>query len=172
MHTLILGIGNILRPDEGLGPRCMKTLALPDTVRLPDGGTQGLYLLPLPEDVDALLVFDAIDHGLPPGTLRRIKGDAVPAFLGARKMSLYQTGFQQVIATARLLGRCPARMVLIGCQPVAPDDFGGGLYPASAARIPRALEMAAEVPRGWGVPVAPGRTATGDLAGPANSRAA
>ena len=168
MQTLILGIGNLLWADEGFGPRCIEALAetcrLPPSVRLLDGGTQGLYLLPFLEEAQAMIVFDAIDYGLPPGTLRRIEGDEVPAFLGAKKMSLHQTGFQDVVATARLLGRCPERMVLIGCQPVELEDFGGSLRPQTAARIPQALEMALEVLAEWGVPVAPGRTPTDDLA--------
>ncbi len=110
-QVLILGIGNVLWADEGFGVRCVEEMAerfaLPEGVRLLDGGTQGLYLLPFLEEAGALLVFDAIDYGLPPGTLRLIEGDEVPAFMGAKKMSLHQTGFQDVIATARLLGRCP-----------------------------------------------------------------
>lgn len=161
-RVLILGIGNVLWADEGFGVRCVEAMAathaLPDGVRLLDGGTQGLYLLPFLEDCDRLLVFDAIDYGLPPGTMRLIEGDAVPAFMGAKKMSLHQTGFQDVIATARLLGRCPAELVLIGCQPVELDDYGGGLRPAVAAQIPVALEMAADVLQRWGVAVAPGQS--------------
>lgn len=69
-NVLILGIGNVLWADEGFGVRCVEgmaeTHALPDTVRLLDGGTQGLYLLPFPEVAEALIVFDAIDCGLPP----------------------------------------------------------------------------------------------------------
>ena len=68
-RILILGIGNVLWADEGFGVRCVEAMAdafaLPDTVRLLDGGTQGLYLLPFLEEADALIVFDAIDYGLP-----------------------------------------------------------------------------------------------------------
>ena len=161
-RVLILGIGNLLWADEGFGPRCVEalaeTFALPPGVSLLDGGTQGLYLLPFLEGVQALLVFDAIDYGLPPGTLRLIEGDEVPAFMGAKKMSLHQTGFQDVIATARLTGICPPALALIGCQPVELEDYGGGLRPAVAAQIPAALEMARQVLAGWGVAVADGRT--------------
>jgi hydrogenase maturation protease len=175
-RVLILGIGNVLWADEGFGVRCVEamadTQALPPSVTLLDGGTQGLYLLPFLEAADALLVFDAIDYGLPPGTLKVVEGDEVPAFMGAKKMSLHQTGFQDVLATASLVGCRPPRMVLIGCQPVELEDFGGGLRPAVAARIPAALALARDVLRGWGVAVADGRTEARELADPSIRRAA
>ena len=175
-RILILGIGNVLWADEGFGVRCVEALAdrwrLPARVRLLDGGTQGLYLLPFLEEADALIVFDAVDYGLAPGTLKVVEGDDVPAFLGARKMSLHQTGFQDVIATATLMGYCPARLVLIGCQPVELEDYGGGLRPAVAARIGEALEIALARLADWGVAARPGRSAAPDLADPAIRRAA
>jgi hydrogenase maturation protease len=175
-RVLILGIGNVLWADEGFGVRCIEVMAethaLPDTVRLLDGGTQGLYLLPFLEGVDALIVFDAIDYGLPPGTMKVVRDDQVPAFMGAKKMSLHQTGFQDVIATARLMGYCPGRMVLIGCQPVELEDYGGGLRPEVAARIPEALAIAREFLAEWGIPVSKGRTHSDLLADPSIRRGA
>ncbi|WP_186396153.1 HyaD/HybD family hydrogenase maturation endopeptidase [Stappia sp. TSB10GB4] len=172
---LVLGIGNVLWADEGFGVRCVEALAssvaLPERVRLLDGGTQGLYLLPFLEEAEALLVFDAIDYGLEPGTLKLVRGDEVPAFMGARKMSLHQTGFQDVIATAQLLGRCPHKLTLIGCQPVELEDYGGGLRPQVAAAIPGALDLARAELAAWGVEVAAGRSAA-DLADPSIRRTA
>ncbi len=66
-----------------------ETHALPANVRLLDGGTQGLYLLPFLEEADALIVFDAIDYGLAPGTMKIVRDGEVPAFMGAKKMSLH-----------------------------------------------------------------------------------
>lgn len=166
--TLILGIGNVLWADEGFGVRCVEAMAarfcFAPGVRLLDGGTQGLYLLPFLEEADALLVFDAIDYGLPAGKMKLVEGAEVPAFMGAKKMSLHQTWFQDVIATAQLLGCCPERLALIGCQPVALEDYGGGLRPLTAARVDDALTMAVSVLAGWGIAFTPGRTETGDLA--------
>lgn len=167
-RILILGIGNVLWADEGFGVRCVEAMAgrfrLPDNVRLLDGGTQGLYLLPDLEEADALIVFDAVDYGLPPGTLKVVEGEEVPAFMGAKKMSLHQTGFQDVIATARLLGRCPERLVLIGCQPVELEDYGGGLRPLTAACIDPAIAEAVRVLQGWGIRLDEGVTEAPDLA--------
>lgn len=145
-QVLILGIGNVLWADEGFGVRCIERLAdcwrFGPEVTLLDGGTQGLYLLPFLEDADILLVFDAVDYGLPPGTLKLVENDEVPAFMGAKKMSLHQTGFQDVIATAQLMGHCPPTLILIGCQPEELEDYGGGLRDIVAAQIDPAIGIA------------------------------
>jgi hydrogenase maturation protease len=102
--------------------------------------------------------------------MKVVRGDEVPAFMGAKKMSLHQTGFQDVIATASLMGYRPAQMVLIGCQPVELEDYGGGLRPLVAARIPDALEIARSVLAEWGVCAAAGRTESDLLADPSIRR--
>ncbi|SOB93474.1 HyaD/HybD family hydrogenase maturation endopeptidase [Rhodobacter maris] len=173
-RVLVLGIGNVLWADEGFGVRCVETMAqthaLPEAVKLLDGGTQGLYLLPFLEEADALIVFDAVDFGLEPGTLVTMRDEDVPAFMGAKKMSLHQTGFQDVLATAQLIGACPGRMTLIGCQPVELEDYGGSLRPAVADQIPRALEEAVRELESWGIKVAPGVTLCDDLVDPSLAR--
>ena len=157
--VLVLGIGNLLWADEGFGVRCAETLAAEyetsEQVRILDGGTQGLYLLPYLQEAKRLIVFDAIDYGLAPGTLRLVEDGEVPRFMGAKKMSLHQTGFQEVIAAAELTGRCPAGMLLIGVQPVELDDYGGSLRPQVRARIPEAVGIAVERLRAWGCDVRP-----------------
>lgn len=174
--VLILGIGNVLWADEGFGVRCVEAMAdryaFPANVRLLDGGTQGLYLLPFLEEAEALIVFDAVDYGLEPGSLKIVEGDAMPAFLGAKKMSLHQTGFQDVIATAQLMGYCPRHLLLIGCQPVELEDYGGGLRPQVAARIDDSLDVALARLAEWGIAVSRGRTETQDLAAPSIRRGA
>jgi hydrogenase maturation protease len=167
--ALVLGIGNVLWADEGFGVRCVEALLqdweLPPGATAMDGGTQGLYLLPYVQESRRLLVFDAIDFGLAPGTLRFLEGDAVPAFMGAKKMSLHQTGFQEVLACAALQGWEPESVVLIGVQPVELEDFGGSLRPAVRAQIPPALALARRLLAGWGLEPRPraGRIATADL---------
>jgi hydrogenase maturation protease len=169
-HVLIMGIGNVLWADEGFGVRCIEHLAaqweLPPDVTLLDGGTQGLYLLPFLEDADTLIVFDAIDYGLEPGTLKIVEGDAVPRFMGAKKMSLHQTGFQDVIATAQLMGYCPEDLLLIGCQPEELEDYGGGLREVVARQIAPAVQVALTRLKDMGLPAKPGRTQSDLLADP------
>jgi hydrogenase maturation protease len=156
--TLILGIGNVLWADEGFGVRCVEYFAahyeLPPQILVLDGGTQGLYLLPYLQQARRLVVFDAIDYGLEPGTLRLIENDDVPRFMGAKKMSLHQTGFQDVICAAQLTGQCPEEMLLIGVQPEQLDDYGGSLRPQIRALVPIAAERAAERLHSWGLDVA------------------
>jgi len=175
-RVLVLGIGNLLWADEGFGVRCVEAMAsrvaLPDHVRLLDGGTQGLYLLPFLEEADALIVFDAIDFGLEPGRLMVLRDGDVPAFMGAKKMSLHQTGFQDVLATAELLDRCPARLTLIGCQPVELEDYGGGLRPAVAAQIDPAITLALAELAAWGITPEPGQTHCEGIADPSLQREA
>ncbi|KPG00850.1 hydrogenase formation protein HupD [Rhodopseudomonas sp. AAP120] len=158
-RVLILGIGNILWADEGFGVRAVEAFhrayETHDNVTVMDGGTQGLYLVNLLQQHDHLLVFDAIDYGLVPGTLRRIDGDEVPKFTGAKKMSLHQTGFQEVLSAADLLGAAPARLALIGCQPQDLEDWGGALTPPVAARIDDALALARTILAEWGVTLTP-----------------
>ncbi len=160
-RVLVLGIGNILWADEGFGVRAVEAFhrayAVPDNVTILDGGTQGLYLVQFVTEADHLIVFDAIDYGLAPGTLKLVEDDEVPKFTGAKKMSLHQTGFQEVLSAADLLGRYPEKLALIGCQPVDLEDWGGPLTGPVKAVIPRALQIAADLLASWGIAIRPRR---------------
>jgi hydrogenase maturation protease len=164
-RTLVLGIGNVLWADEGFGVRALEALhaaySFPEDVRIMDGGTQGIFLLPWVRSTQSLLIFDAIDFGLAPGELRVIRDDAVPRFMGAKKVSMHQAGFQEVLASAALSGDYPERLALIGVQPDTLNDYGGSLRPAIKARIPEALDLALEVLREWGVTARARRSAPG-----------
>jgi hydrogenase maturation protease len=155
IDTLILGIGNVLWADEGFGVRCVEAMNarydFDDNVRLMDGGTQGLFLLPWVSRVSRLLIFDAIDFGLAPGELRLIRDDDVPQYMGAKKVSMHQTGFQEVLASARLLADGPQQLALIGVQPERLDDYGGSLRARTRQRIPEALGCACSLLGEWGV---------------------
>lgn len=158
VQVLVLGIGNVLWADEGFGVRAVEALhqgwVFPPAVRLMDGGTLGLNLL---EDVATarhVLVFDAIDFGLPPGTLKVLRGAEVPVW-GARRISPHQNGLNDVLALAELRGHAPEHITAIGVQPVTLDDFGGSLRPEVKARLPQALALAVQELSGWGfAPVA------------------
>jgi len=118
-----------------------------------DGGTQGMFLLANVRETRRLLLFDAIDFGLHAGELRVIRDADVPKYMGAKKVSMHQTGFQEVLATAELLGDYPERLALIGVQPVVLDDYGGSLRPQVKACIPAALQAAVAILREWGIKV-------------------
>lgn len=170
--TLILGIGNVLWADEGFGVRAVEGLharyQFPDDVRIMDGGTQGIFLLPWVRNANRLLIFDAIDFGLPPATLRVIRNDDVPCFMGAKKVSMHQAGFQEVLSTATLSGDLPGELVLVGVQPEKLDDYGGSLRDSIKAQIEPAINEACRILREWGIePEARAETVSGEqLIGP------
>jgi hydrogenase maturation protease len=151
---VVLGIGNLLWADEGFGVRCVEALRagwdFAPHVQLVDGGTQGLYLLPLVQSAARLLILDAIDYRLPPGTLRQVENDEVPRFLGAKKMSLHQTGFQEVLMLAQMTDRYPQEVLLIGCQPEELEDYGGSLRDSVRQALEAALPLAIERLARWG----------------------
>jgi hydrogenase maturation protease len=153
-EVLVLGIGNMLWADEGFGVRAVEALnaayAFPaPEVLLLDGGTLGLNLLEYVESSRRVLVFDAVDFGLPPGTLKVLCDDEVPRW-GARKMSPHQNGFNDILALAQLHGRTPDTIVAIGVQPVTLDDFGGSLTAPVRACLGEAVELAARQLADWG----------------------
>ncbi len=151
---VVLGIGNLLWADEGFGVRCVEALQarydFAAHVRLVDGGTQGLYLVPQVHAAKRLLIFDAVDYGLAPGTLKVVEDDEVPRFLGAKKMSLHQTGFQEVLMLAQLSGSYPEHVLLIGCQPEELADYGGSLRPSVRQALEPALALAVRRLDDWG----------------------
>ncbi len=153
-RVLVLGIGNLLWADEGFGVRAVEALharwCLPADVSVVDGGTQGLYLL---DDVCAashVLVFDAIDYGLPPGSLRVLRDAQVPVWSDTT-MSLHQASFMELLSLARLRGRFPQRITLIGVQPEVLDDLGGSLSPLVRGRLDEAVALALAELAAWGV---------------------
>ena len=170
--TLVLGIGNILYADEGFGIRAVEALharyVFPDSVRVMDGGTQGIFLLPWVRSARRLLIFDAVDFGMAPATLRLVRGDDVPRYMGAKKVSMHQAGFQEVLSSAQLTGEFPDQIALVGVQPKLLNDYGGSLTPPVKAQVAPAVDVALDVLAAWGVtpesrdePLGPG-----DLIGP------
>ena len=127
-ETLVLGLGNILLGDEGVGVRVVERLLeqydFPEGVRVMDGGTLGLDLLPYVEDASRLLVIDAVQSRKPPGTLVRMEGDEIPVFLDASKVSPHQEGLQDLLAVAVLKGYLPDEVVFWGAQV---ESLGVGL---------------------------------------------
>ncbi|WP_428419736.1 HyaD/HybD family hydrogenase maturation endopeptidase [Methylibium sp.] len=158
----VLGIGNVLWADEGFGVRCIEALQrryeFAPNVQLIDGGTQGLYLIQHVQAAGRLLIFDAIDYGLPPGTLKLIEDDDVPRFMGAKKMSLHQTGFQEVLMLALLTEKYPKQVLLIGCQPEELEDYGGSLRPSVKQALEDALAHGVDTLRRWGAMPVPRST--------------
>jgi hydrogenase maturation protease len=150
--ALVIGLGNPLMADDGLGIAALDRLrqwwTLPESVRLVDGGTWGMSLLPVVEEADELLLIDAIDRGEAPGRLIILEREAVPRFLGV-KLSPHQIGLSEVLALAELRGRLPDTVVVMGLQPERVEMFSG-LSPAVASGIDRLLATVVERLERWG----------------------
>lgn len=151
--TVVLGLGNVLRRDEGLGIRALELLqrryTVPDNITLVDGGTLGLDLLAYVEGAEHLLVLDAALTDDPPGTLLRIAGAAIPAYFGLRT-SPHEVGLADLLAVARLRGTEPREVVVLGMQPEA-LELGWGLSTTIAAKLDMLVEAAAAELRRWDI---------------------
>jgi len=150
--TLVLGAGNLLLADDGVGIHAIRRLQevaeLPPEVEILDGGTLGMNLLHYIEDVARLLIVDALELDAPPGTLARVAGDEVPAYFSV-KMSPHQIGIPDMLASARLRDLYPPQVVVWGVQP-GTIEVSLDLSPPVAAQLDRLVELIlAELAR-WG----------------------
>ena len=141
--TLILGLGNTIMSDDGIGPKVIEQLQQDkhflDDVSLLDGGTLGLDLLPYLEEIQRLIIVDAVEIGQPAGTCVRLAGDDVPMALET-KLSPHQMGMKDLLAVARLMGHLPDEILLIGVQPAC-LEMDTELTPAVAAALPTLVDM-------------------------------
>ena len=146
MSILVLGVGNILLEDEGIGVKVIEALEqldrLPDGVDVVDGGTCGMDLLDVVADREHLIIVDAVKTGAPPGTVVVLRDDAVPAFFRT-KISPHQLGLSDLLAATALMERSPARLTLIG---IVPERMGTGLElsPGIAAKLEELLALTVE----------------------------
>jgi hydrogenase maturation protease len=151
-ETLVIGLGNPIMADDGLGIAALERLRegwiLPESVRLVDGGTWGMNLLPLVEEAAELLFLDAIDSGKPVGELVVLEREEVPRFIGL-KLSPHQIDLREVLALAELRGGLPAKLVAMGLQPARVEMFSG-LSPGVESGMDRLLAAVMERLERWG----------------------
>ncbi|MDR1857542.1 MAG: HyaD/HybD family hydrogenase maturation endopeptidase [Desulfovibrio sp.] len=137
-RTLILGVGNILLRDEGFGVRAVERLARehlwPEGVRLLDGGTKGLLLMPDIMDCDLLVVLDVVLGPEAPGTFYRLEGEDLRRSLGFRD-SMHQTDLQDTLIACDLAGHRPETIVL-GMHPFDWTTLAAELTPEAEALLP------------------------------------
>jgi hydrogenase maturation protease len=153
-EVVVIGLGNPIMADDGLGVAALERLregwTLPRSVRLVDGGTWGMNLLPLVEEASELLLLDAIDRGAPVGELVVLEREEVPRFLGL-KLSPHQVDLREVLALAELRGSLPQKLVAMGLQPARVEMFSG-LSPELECRMDRLLAAVIERLERWGHP--------------------
>lgn len=140
-RIVILGIGNILMQDEGVGVHVARALAesgMADALDVVDGGTLGIELLPIVEDADSLVLIDAARFGGQPGEFRAFRDEGLNGTYGGH-VSPHQAGAADLIAVARLTGALPKRCTLFGIEP-SQIGFGLELSAAVAACVPAVLK--------------------------------
>lgn len=151
-RTVVLGVGNLLLSDEGVGvhfvQRFEKIYHIPEEIQVLDGGTLGMDLLYYLEGAENLLIIDAVQADRAPGALIRLADDKVPAFL-SMKVSPHQVGVPDMLAAARLRGTLPKHIVLWGVQP-ASLEVSMELSDVVAPLVDVLIEKAIEELKQWG----------------------
>lgn len=151
-EVLIIGLGNPIMGDDGLGVAALERLrqgwSLSESVRLVDGGTWGMNLLPLIEEAERILFLDAIDAGRPVGALVLLEREELPRFFGF-KLSPHQIDLREVLALAELRSTLPSDLVAIGLQP-GRLEMAAGLSPEVESRLDDLLTAVVERLERWG----------------------
>jgi hydrogenase maturation protease len=126
-RKVVLGLGNILNKDEGLGVQALKLLDAQlgeqSEFELLDGGVLGLNLLMIVEECSHLLILDTVNVGKPAGTVVELTKEQIPLYSGIQ-LSQHQITFQEVLGLAKIRGYLPEYLHLIGIQP---EDISTGL---------------------------------------------
>jgi hydrogenase maturation protease len=153
MKILVLGIGNTLLTDEGVGIHVLQALSvgppLPADVELLDGGTLSFTLAGPIQDADGLIVVDAANINSAPGTWRLLEGAAMDTFLlGNRKSTVHEVGLTDLRAIAMLAGHWPKKRALLAIQPLA-MDWGEQPTPVVAAAIPSVATTIVDLVEAW-----------------------
>jgi hydrogenase maturation protease len=117
---MLIGLGNILMQDEGVGVHAVRAIQegyeVPAGLEIVDGGTFALDLLPYIEGRERVLFVDAVNFGKEPGFINILENQEIPALFGT-KGSLHHLGLMDVLAAAQLLDVAPQEICLIGIQP-------------------------------------------------------
>lgn len=139
---MVMGVGNILLSDEGLGVRFLDELAknaLPANVELLEGGTAGLELVHLIQDVDFLIIIDALNANAEPGALFRFQPEDLQIIPKQYEVSFHQIGIVEVLTMANVLGKAP-KTLIFGIQPKS-LEWGLEISPEIEVLFPRLTEL-------------------------------
>ncbi len=150
--VFVLGIGNRLLSDDGIGPAVIDRLANSPARQgnaiYRDGGTIGLALLPEIENASALIAIDAAELNAPPGTMRIFEAEAMDAPLSGRKRTVHEVALSDLLCAAALIGALPMRRALVAIQP-GTIEWGTSPSPAVADAIPAACAAVIELVERW-----------------------
>jgi len=152
MKTLVLGIGNILLSDEGIGIHTLNYLsshyANLKEVEYLEGGTLSFTLAPIIEKAQNLIVIDATQLHAEPGTIQIFSGQQMDEFLSTPRRSVHEVGLVDLLTMVRLTEHLPQRRALIGIQPQN-LDWGDVPSPKVALIIPQAASFVVQLVREW-----------------------
>jgi len=141
MKTLVLGVGNLLLKDEGVGIHAIRALEnedLPPDVTLMDGGTGGLHLLSWLQDYERIIMIDATLDDNPPGTVRLIHPRYASDF--PPLMSAHEIGLRDMIEAMCLLGNLPEiRLIVISAADI--NEIGTTLSPELQTALPEIIRL-------------------------------
>ncbi|WP_158243176.1 hydrogenase maturation protease [Acidimangrovimonas sediminis] len=149
--TTVIGLGNTLLGDDGVGVRVVG--ALRDLgargLTLVDGGTMGFRLADLVARAGACILVDAADLGAPPGHVAALTPDDLQArFADGHRSSAHEAGLIDLLGLVRLEDRLPRRLMVVAIQP-GPIDWGEDLSAAVSAALPRAAQEVMRIAGGW-----------------------
>ncbi len=154
-RTLLMGIGNVLLSDDGVGVHVVRALealeragAIGHPVTIRDGGTVGLALLPELDGCGALIAIDAMQLGSAPGTVRTFAGADMDVQLGGKKRTAHEVALADLIMAATLTGCAPQRRALVAIQPGSTDWGLAPTQPVLAA-IPAACQAIISLLEDW-----------------------
>lgn len=141
-NIVVLGVGNVLMSDEGVGVHAAKKLMemkLPPGVQVVEGGTDGFRLIDVVAGATRLIIVDAMKKGGPPGSIYRLDLKDAPAYPDTHKTSVHEIGILEVVHLSELVGETP-ETTIIGVEPKS-LDLGMELSPEVEAKLPRIIEL-------------------------------
>lgn len=154
-EIVVLGVGNIILTDEGFGVRVIEELkknySFDERVQLIDGGTLGIELTHFITGTKKLLIVDSIDGGLDAGSIYELSNEEIKAHF-KQKISAHEVGVEEVLTLLELTGRAIPEVIVLGAQPFS-LDAGVGLSSEMEKILPRVVERALEILKGWGVEI-------------------
>jgi hydrogenase maturation protease len=142
---LILGVGNLLLSDEGIGVHVanrMEQMDLPPGVKVIEGGTDGFRLMNVVTGAERVIVVDAVKGGGEPGSIYRFDIEDAPSSPDTYKTSVHQIGILEVIHFSEFLGKTP-QATIIGVEPKS-MDMSMELSPEIEEKVPRVIELVLE----------------------------
>lgn len=150
-RIVVLGIGNVLLADEGVGVRALELVRESDVegdLILVDGGTLGIALLEFVENADGLIVIDAARLDRKPGSVDCFRNEAMDGLLRLRLRTVHELGLKDLLDMARVSGTLPARRALIAVEPEV-IDWRMTLSPAVEDALFKVNEMVHDTATQW-----------------------